>query len=157
MVLGLLAASPAAAQLPLLQPSFGAGIAVPVRGEADRYGSGLHLRAALKLPILPLQVEGALVRMGAEADADEDLTIWSGGVAVPLRLTPPLLPVGVYVVAGGGLHRSDAETTSTDFGLSGGAGVSLGLGLSLFAEGRGVLVFADNKLTYLTAAVGLRF
>ena len=86
------------------------------------------------------------------------LTIWRAGVAAPIGLTPPLLPLGVYVVAGGGLYRHDAATTSTDLGLSAGAGARLGLGLSVLAEGRGVVIFREgNKITYLNASLGLRF
>jgi hypothetical protein len=153
---GLLAAAPVQAQL--LGPSFNVGVARPVRGEADRYGTGLHLGAAFKLPIFPLQVEGALDRMGADADADDALTILSAGVAFPISLTPGILPVGVYLIPGGGMYRHDTGTTSTDLGLSAGAGVRLGIGLAVFAEGRGVMVMAENnKLTWVTAAVGLRF
>ena len=157
-LVALMTPAAGAGQIPLLGPSLSAGVALPIRGEADTQEKGIHLGAALKLPILPLQVEVGLDRMGGKTDAHDDLTILSGGVAVPIGITPPLLPFGVYVVAGGGLYRVDAEETATDFGLSGGAGVRLGLGLSLFAEGRGVLILDDdNKVTYLTAAVGLRF
>jgi len=76
---------------------------VSARSEADTHGTGIHLGAALKLPILPLL---------------------------------PLLPLGVYVVAGGGLYHHAAAPTSTDLGLSAGAGTRLGLGLSVLAEGR---------------------
>jgi hypothetical protein len=154
---GLLAAAPLQAQL--LGPSFNVGVARPIRSEGDRYGSGLHLGAAFKLPLFPLQFEGALDRMGADDDADDALTVWSAGVAFPLSLTPGILPVGIYLIPGGGMYRhDDPGETSTDLGLSAGAGVRLGIGLSLFAEGRGVLVMAeDDKLTWVTAAVGIRF
>jgi hypothetical protein len=154
---GFLAAAPVQAQL--LGPSFSVGVAKPLRSEADRYGSGLHLGAAFKLPIFPLQVEGALDRMGADAEDDDALTIWSAGVGVPISLTPGLLPVGIYLIPGGGMYRhGDSGVTSTDLGISAGAGVRLGIGFSLFAEGRGVLVLAeDDKLTWLTGAVGIRF
>ena len=52
---GLLGAAPVQAQFLLVQPSFSVGAAVPARSEADTHGTGLHLGAALKLPILPLQ------------------------------------------------------------------------------------------------------
>jgi hypothetical protein len=151
---GLLAA-PADAQL--LGPSFGAGIAMPIRSEADTQERGIHLGAAFKLPILPLQFEAAMDRMSGKTDADDDLTILSAGAAIPISLTPPLLPLGVYLIAGGGFYRVDADETATNMGVSGGAGVSVGLGLRVFAEGRGVLVFGDDKRTYVTAALGLRF
>ena len=70
---GLLGATPVQAQFPLVQPSFSVGAAVPARSEADTHGTGIHLGAALKLPILPLQVEGAFDRMGADAEGAEDL------------------------------------------------------------------------------------
>jgi hypothetical protein len=152
----LLAAAPVQGQL--LGPSFSVGVAKPVRSEGNLYKTGLHLGAAFKLPIFPLQVEGALDRMGAENDGDDALTIWSAGIAFPISLTPGILPVGVYLIPGGGMYRHNVGPTSTDLGLSAGAGVRLGIGLAVFAEGRGVVVLAeDNKVTWLNAAVGLRF
>jgi hypothetical protein len=151
----LLQATPAQAQL--LGPSFNAGLAVPARNEADSQESGFFLAAALKAPLLPLQAEVSLARMTGQEDTDADLTIMSVGAAVPISLTPPLVPLGIYLVAGGGLYRIDADTTTTDTGVSAGAGLSVGLGLRVFVEGRGVLVFADDKVTYLTAGIGLRF
>jgi hypothetical protein len=143
-VLGSLLAAPAAGQL--LGPSFSVGMTVPARSEADTHGTGLHVGAALKLPLFPVQFEGALDRMGADDDADEDLTVWSAGVALPITLTPPLLPLGIYVIPGAGMYRHDG---GTDTGVSAGAGARVGIGVLVWAE--------DNKLTWLNASVGLRF
>lgn len=160
-VLGLfmlaVCSSTASAQLPL-QFSVNGGIAVPLRNDADFLDNGIHVGVGLKFPIIPVQIEGAFDKLSGEGTA-EDLKVLSGGVALPFQVTPPLLPVSVYVILGGGLYRQDADNGSvTDFGLNGGAGARIGLGgFGLFAEGRGIVVFSDvNKLTYGTLALGVR-
>ena len=152
-LISIFAASTAHAQF-----SANVGVAVPVRNEADVFNNGVHLGAALKLPLLPLQLEAALDRMGGEDDAP-DLTILSAGAVIPFSVTPPLMPASIYLIVGGGVYNVDAEVTSTDVGITGGAGVRLSLpGFSPFVEGRGVLIFGEgNKFTYLTGSVGLRF
>ena len=149
----LLATSTANAQI-----SANVGVAVPVRNEADVFNNGVHLGAALKIPLLPFQIEGAWDRMSGEDDG-ADLTILSASGVITLSATPPLVPVGIYVLGGAGAYNTDAVETSTDIGITGGAGVRLRLpGLLPFVEGRGVMIFSeDNKVTYLTASVGLRF
>jgi len=158
VLLLLLAATEGRAQL--VEPSLAVGAAVPVGGEADALGAGLHVGAALKLPIVPLQLEVGFDRMGASETHGHDLKVLSAGAAIPMSLTPPLSPLGIYLVAGGALHRHElgSDPVETDPGVSGGAGLKLGLGLSLYAEGRGVVVFADgNRITYVTVGGGLRF
>jgi len=149
----LLATSTANAQL-----SANLGVAVPVRNEAEVFNNGVHFGAALKIPLLPFQIEGAWDRMSGEDDGS-DLTILSASGVIALSVTPPLAPVGIYVLGGAGVYNTDAVATSTDIGITGGAGVRLRLaGLTPFVEGRGVMIFSEeNKVTYLTASVGLRF
>jgi hypothetical protein len=158
--IALFSVSPARAQL---LPSFSVkvGAAVPVHNDSDILGNGVHVGAALKLPILPLQIEGAMDRLGGKeiegtAFESEDETIWSVGAAIPITIAPPLSPVAPYLIGGGGLYKSDE---STDVGFNAGAGLRVGVpGFKPFVEGRGVLILADgNKLTYVNIAVGLRF
>ena len=151
-------ASSARAQLPL-QVSVNAGLAVPVGNEADVYDNGIHVGVGLKAPLIPLQLEASYDKLGAK-DANEDLTALSAGVAVPFGITPPLLPVGLYAVLGGGIVHHRAETSATDFGINGGLGVRAGIPgvLSLFGEARGVSVLDEvSRRTYVTASVGVRF
>lgn len=160
-VLGLfmlgLCASTASAQLPL-QFSVSGGIAVPLGNDADFLDNGIHVGVGLKFPLIPIQIEGAYDKLSGQGSV-EDRKVLSGGVALPFQITPPLLPVSVYLIAGGGFYRQDSGNGSlTDFGLNGGAGARIGVGgFGLFAEGRGVVVFSDvNKLTYGTLALGVR-
>src|SRR5688500_19009033 len=146
LVLGLFmllaGAAQASAQLPI-QFSLNGGLAMPLGNEKDIYENGFHVGAGLKFPLIPIQLEGAYDRLNAQLVTDataEDLSIMSGGVALTFGVTPPLLPVGAYVIAGGGIYRTKAETTATDFGVNGGLGIRAGIpGISLFGEGRGVL------------------
>ena len=147
----------AMAQLPI-QLSFNAGIAKPMRNDADVYDSGFHLGAGLKIALIPVQVDATLDRMGGKGALD-DVTVLGLTGSLRLSVTPPLSPVGLYFLAGGGLYSARNEVTETNIGLNAGAGVNLNLPfLKPFAEVRGIGLFSDpNKLTYATAAVGLRF
>lgn len=157
VLLVLAGAADAYAQLPL-QVSLNGGVAVPVRNEGDTYDNGIHVGLGLKFPLIPVRLEASYDKMPARG-ATEDLSVLGGGIAVPIGITPPLLPVGLYAIVGGGVYRTDAERTATDFGINGGVGVRAGIpGISLFAEGRAVGVLDEiNKRTYVTAAVGIRF
>lgn len=161
LVLGLLmllaGASMASAQLPV-QFSVSAGLAVPLGNESDVFDNGFHFGVGVKAPLIPVQLEGGFDRLKA-ISTNKDMSILSGGIALSLGLTPPLLPVGAYVIAGGGVYHHRAETTATDFGLNGGLGVRAGIpGISLFGEGRGVVILDEvSQRTYVTASVGIRF
>jgi hypothetical protein len=157
----LCGASEAQAQLPI-QLSVNGGLAMPLGNEKDIYENGFHVGVGLKAPLIPIQLEGAYDRLnsnGETAGSTEDLSIMSGGLALTFGITPPLLPVGAYVIAGGGIYRTKAETTATDFGVNGGLGIRAGIpGISVFGEGRGVLVLDEvSRRSYATVAVGVRF
>lgn len=158
LVFMLVSAAEANAQLPIHLSGNG-GIAFPVRNEADVYKSGFHAGVGLKIALVPLQLDGTLDRMSAKSAIGKDLTILGVGATIPINITPALLPAGLYVLAGGGMYRHKAETTATDFGINAGVGVRVGIpGIRVFVEGRGVAVLASvNRLTYGTAAVGIRF
>jgi hypothetical protein len=151
--------SDASAQLPF-QISVNGGVAIPMGNEKDTYDNGLHVGVALKAPIIPLQLEAGYDKFAAKTDGNEDFSALSGGLAIPFGITPPLLPVGLYVVVGGGLYRHEAETKATDFGLNGGLGVRVGIPtvVTLFGEARGVTILDEvNQRTYVTASIGIRF
>jgi hypothetical protein len=151
-------AAQARAQLPI-QFSVGAGLAIPVSTQKDVYDNGLHVGVGVKLPMIPLQLEGGYDKMAAIRAINEDITILSGGVVLKIPVTPPLLPVGAYLVGGAGVYRTKAETSATDVGVNGGVGVRAGIpGISLFGEGRGVIVLSEvSKVKYVTASIGIRF
>lgn len=151
-------AGSARAQLPLpLHFQANAGIASPVRNEKDFYKQGIHVGVGAKIALIPLQVDAAYDRMGG-IGATKDLSILSLGASAPISVTPPLLPVGVYFIVGGGLYRHDGAVKATDFGVNGGVGARVGIpGISLYAEARGVAVLDNiNKLTYFTVGAGIR-
>lgn len=154
----LASATTASAQLPI-QISVSGGLAVPIGNESDVYDNGFHAGVGVKLPLIPVQLEGGFDRLKA-LGTNEDLSVVSGGISVPIGITPPLLPVGVYAIVGGGVYHHKAETSATDFGVNGGIGVRVGLPgvFRLFAEGRGVAVLDEvSRRTYVTASVGIRF
>jgi hypothetical protein len=157
----LTGAAQASAQLPI-QISANGGLAIPLGNEKDNYENGFHVGVGLKAPLIPIQLEGSYDRLNALTSTDatrEDLSILSGGLALTFGITPPLLPVGAYLIAGGGIYRTKAETTATDFGVNGGLGIRAGIpGISLFGEGRGVLVLDEvSRRSYATVALGVRF
>jgi hypothetical protein len=99
--------SDAQAQLPI-RFSLSGGLAIPVSNKKDIYENGIHAGAGVKLPALQLQLEAGFDQMRASG-SNEDLTILSGGLSVGVPVTPPLLPVGLYLIAGGGVYRTKAE------------------------------------------------
>lgn len=151
-------ASAANAQMPI-HFSFNGGVAVPVSNETNLYKNGIHAGIGVKVLLVPVQVDGTFDRMSAKSSTNKDLTILGAGATLPINITPGLLPVGLYLLAGGGVYRHKAETTATDFGINGGVGVRVGVPfIRLFVEGRGVAILSSvNRLTYATAALGVRF
>ena len=154
-VLGL--AAPSAAQLPI-QLSFNAGLARPLAEEGDILEQGFHVGAGLKIALIPLQLDASMDRMDAEGSGD-DLTILSAALTIPVSITPPMFPVAIYVLGGGGFYNQRAGEKSTDLGITGGLGGRINTPLLRpFAEMRGVLIFADDdNFSMLTLTVGVRF
>lgn len=149
-------AAPAHAQLPI-QLSFNAGLARPVGNDADVLDNGFHAGAGLKLILIPVQLDASIDRMSA-IGAGEDLTVLSAALTLPVSITPPLFPVAIYGLAGGGMYNQRAGVKSTDMGATVGVGARLNIPfLKPFAEARGIAVFGDERLTYITLAAGIRF
>ena len=154
-VLGLTA--PAAAQLPI-QLSFNGGLARPLAEEGDILEQGFHLGVGLKIALIPLQLDGSYDYMDAEGSGDA-LKILSAALTVPVSLTPPMFPVAIYILGGGGFYNQRAGEKTTDFGITGGLGGRVNTPLLRpFAEMRGVHIFAgDDNFSMLTLTVGVRF
>ena len=153
-MLGL--AAPAAAQMPI-QLSFNGGLARPLGEDGDILEQGFHLGVGLEIALIPLQLDGSYDYMDAEG-AGEELKILSAALTVPVSITPPLFPVAVYLLGGGGLYKRDAGESTTDVGITAGLGSRLNSPLLRpFAEMRGVLIFGDNSFSMLTLTVGVRF
>jgi len=162
LVIVAAAATRAQAQLPI-HLSVNAGAAVPLGNDADELKAGLHVGAGLKIALIPLQFEAAYDRMGSDAAGVDHMAVTSYGVSFPVDITPPLLPISVYVLAGGSMYHQKVETSlgdasQTKAGLNAGAGLRLGIpGIKIFVEGRGHYVFNEgDKLTYATIGLGLR-
>lgn len=152
-------AARADAQLPI-HFSANAGIAKPFSNEKDLFGNGYHVGVGAKVALIPIQLDAAYDHMGFDDNSNanaqsDDLNITSVTASLALPITPPLLPVGAYLLAGGGLYH---HPTKTDVGITAGAGVKVGAGLNVFAEARGHAVNREgNKITYATLAAGIRF
>lgn len=153
----LVCAPSASAQMPI-HLSANAGIAKPFGNEADAYKQGIHAGIGVKIMLFPLQFDGSFDRMAAKSSTKKDLTVLGAGVTLPINVTPGLLPVGLYLLAGGGVYHHKAETSASDFGINGGAGVRVGLPfIRFFVEARGVAVLSSvSRLTYGTLAAGIR-
>ena len=160
VVLGLfmlaVCASNASAQLPI-RFSVNGGFARPIRNETEVYENGFHVGIGAKVALIPIQVDLSYDKMGGKV-TNSDAKILSAGLSLPIQITPPLLPVSAYVIVGGAYYRVETVEEKTDLGVNGGAGVRFGLGgVGVFIEGRGVAVLSEtNKLTYVTAALGIR-
>lgn len=152
-------AARADAQLPI-HFSANVGLAKPFSNEKDHFGNGFHVGLGAKVALIPIQIDGAYDHMGFDATSNanaqsDDLNITSLTASLALPITPPLLPVGAYLLAGGGLYHHPAKT---DIGITAGAGVKVGLGVNVFAEARGHAVNREgDKITYATVAAGIRF
>ena len=147
------AAASANAQLPVTF-SLNAGVTLPAGDIADTYDTGFHIGGAVKLLAFPVQIEAAYDFM--PTSPDDDLRIINVGVAAPFTFgAGPVVP---YLIAGGGFYKWETIVTKTNAGVSGGAGVRIGIpGVRLFAEGRGVLIIRDDEISYFTLGLGLRF
>lgn len=152
-------AARADAQLPI-HFSANVGMTQPFSNEKDFYKNGYHVGVGAKVALIPIQVDAAYDHMGFDKSSNAnvnspDLNISSLTASLALPITPPLLPVGAYLLAGGGFYHHPAKT---DMGITAGAGVKVGLGVNVFAEARGHAINREgNKITYATIAAGIRF
>lgn len=180
IALAAVLASTAAAQM---RGVVGVGLSVPVGEFADESGAGAQAgggTALAGLEWLPegrsfgLRLDGAYNRFCTSAcdEAGGDLDVrfrflnanLSGIAELPLGGAADLRP---YVLAGVGLYNYKLEgddvpdgfdESETDFGLSGGLGVTYALGrVGLFAEGRFHNVFtSEEDVQYIPVLVGAR-
>jgi hypothetical protein len=153
----VLLASAAQAQSPA-HLSIQAGAAVPLRNEADRLNTGIHAGASIKVALIPLRFDGTYDRFGAKLSGGNSLSVLAGTIEFPFSISPPLMPVSVYVFAGGGIYNHTEGLSKTNVGVNAGGGVSINaIAVKPFVEGRGNVVFASgNKLTYGSIALGVR-
>ena len=162
LVISALLPAPAAAQLPgggvpgrrLLRVGFGGGVSVPTSHAADALDNGVNGQAYLLVDtgILPplrfnLGYQKFDFKQAILAGATGQSSILSGVAGISLNLLQ-LGPIRPYVTAGvGGFHISDElvtggtaqveSTSSTRFGIDGGAGLALRIGrLEGFVEAR---------------------
>ena len=162
LVISALLPASSAAQLPgvgmpgrrLLRVGFGGGISVPTSDAADALDNGINGQAYLLVDtgfLPPLRFNLGYQRFDFKqallAGATGHSSILSGvaGISVDLLQLGPVRP---YVTAGvGGFHISDEldtggtaqleSTSSTRFGIDGGAGIALRIGrLEGFIEAR---------------------
>jgi hypothetical protein len=156
-------AVPAAAQLPMgpqaperhfIRIGFGGGVSVPTDNAADAFDNGINGQAFLLIdPGLgfPIRLNLGYQKFDWKEAVLSGVTggesqILSGvaGLSFDLFRVGPVRP---YVMAGvgafnlketlEGVATADASTTTTNFGIDGGAGIALKLGrLEAFIEGR---------------------
>jgi hypothetical protein len=173
----------------LVRLGVGGGMSVPTSNAADAFKNGVNAQAYVLLspPMLPTlrfnlgyqkfnfkdTFRDALLGGGAAAgDVEGETTLLSGVGGISFTVLP-LGPVRTYVTAGvGAFHikdmlqqsSGDSTSTSTRFGIDGGAGIALKLGrLEAFVEGRLQNVYTaegwiDTKtITAIPVTFGLLF
>jgi len=180
MAMGVLLAGRAAAQV---RGVVGLGLAVPVGEFADETGPGAQAGGGTALAgveWLPegrtygLRLDGAYNRFCTEVcdEGQGDLDVryrflnanLSGMVELPLGAESGFRP---YLLAGGGLYNyrlegddvpAGLDESESDFGLSGGLGMTYRLGqVGVFAEGRFHNVFtSEEDIQYIPVVVGAR-
>ena len=157
-VLALIALAGAARAQSPAHLALQAGAAVPLRNDADVFNVGIHVGASLKVALIPIRFDATYDRMDTKATGGTAISLLAGTVEFPFTITPPLLPVSVYIFPGGGVYNHTQGVSKTNIGINAGAGLSLNaLGVKPFVEGRGNLVFSKgNKLTYGTIGIGIR-
>lgn len=137
-----------------------AGAAVPLGKISDPYSTGFNAMASLgfgggeEIPV-SLRFEGAYTKFNGSTTTGttpvSGLRIWSGNVSAIVSL-PGGETVRPYALAGGGVYNMKSlaanASSSNDFGISGGVGLSLDLsGFNTFAEARINHVFTENGAT----------
>jgi opacity protein-like surface antigen len=155
LVVGLLVASPAAAQLPgagkMIQIGIGGGASVPVGSAENALKEGFNVRGFVKVkpPVLPVGIRGALGyqkfsldQVPAGTDGTGNILSGLGGIT----LGKSIGPIRPYITASVGAFRIERKLDSngvetkaheTKFGIDGGAGLEFKLmSLNGFVEAR---------------------
>lgn len=176
-VLGVALASPTLAAQAGTRPTFGvaAGATFPTGDLGDGYDSGYNLGAhvGFRSATMPVgfRLEGTYNRHDAKGvnPLDTRLTIFSGTANVIAGASGAAESIRPYLIGGAGVYNvkvdSDgvAGSSSTKFGLNGGAGLDLPLsGIAVFAEARYHYVFSKEDGTgfnmgFIPLTVGIRF
>ena len=158
LVLCLILANRAEAQLPL-HLSFSGGLTSPMSDTGDLFNQGFHAGVALKVILIPLQAEASYDRMSSRGLGDA-LSIYALGGSVPIEITPAIIPIGVSLIAGGGVYHHGTGANKSSLGINAGASVRIKPlpTLQPFVEGRGVMIFRDQEnISFLNFSVGIRF
>ena len=156
----------------------GGGMSVPVSDAGDVFKNGFNVQgfARLNLPKLPVMPRFDLNFSRFDLDDAQVGVPGTGQILAGLANLQisvlPLGPVRPYVVAGLGAYNLKTETegatpttvTDTHFGINGGAGVALHLGMvNGYVEGRVDNMFTEkgmidtNKIQVVPVTFGLTF
>ncbi|HET9327179.1 MAG TPA: outer membrane beta-barrel protein [Candidatus Eisenbacteria bacterium] len=162
----------------LVTVGVGGGMSVPVSDAADAFNNGFNVQgfARLNVPKLPVMPRFDLNFSRLAIDESQigipgTQQIISGLANLQVSVLP-LGPVRPYVVAGLGAYNLKTETegvtptseSKTHFGINGGAGVALHLGMiNGFIEGRVDNVYTEegaidaNQVQFVPVTFGLTF
>lgn len=162
----------------LVTVGVGGGMSVPVSNAGDAFNNGFNVQgfARLNVPKLPVMPRfdlnfSRLAFDEAQVGVPGTQQILSGLANLQLSVLP-LGPVRPYVVAGLGAYNLKTETdgdtptseSKTHFGINGGAGVALHLGMvNGFVEGRVDNVYTEsgaidtNQIQFVPVTFGLTF
>jgi opacity protein-like surface antigen len=150
----------------IIRLGFGGGVTVPISDAGDAFKSGVNGQGfvLVQLPGLPalrfalsydrFSIKPTLANPAAAGEDEAGHSQILGGVAgLKIHLLPG--PVRPYVMAGVGafnvndlvnLSTGTTSTSTTNFGVDGGAGIEVKLGrLAAFAEGRLQNVYTRNS------------
>lgn len=151
--------------------SFGivAGASIPLGDFADFAGTGWHAGGLLQwdTPTFPIGIraEGVYHKFGDKDASDANQSIIAGTLDA-VWMFPMTQPFTVrpYLIGGGGIYneRCDGCESQTNFGLNGGAGITVPLsGFSTIIEARFHIVFDSDigrsNRTFIPISVGLLF
>ena len=162
----------------LVTVGVGGGMSVPVSDAGDAFNNGFNVQgfARLNVPKLPVMPRFDLNFSRLAIDESQvgipgTQQILSGLANLQISVLP-LGPVRPYVVAGLGVYNLKTETegvtptsvSKTHFGINGGAGVALHLGMiNGFIEGRVDNVYTEegaidaNQVQFIPVTFGLTF
>lgn len=162
----------------LVTVGVGGGMSVPVSDAGDAFNNGFNVQgfARLNVPKLPVMPRFDLNFSRLAIDESQvgipgTQQILSGLANLQISVLP-LGPVRPYVVAGLGAYNLKTETegvtptseSKTHFGINGGAGVALHLGMiNGFIEGRVDNVYTEegaidaNQVQFIPVTFGLTF